>query len=171
MPADRALDLGLVSHPSLGLPPHDLTAGHPAAAARLRAARADIGRRALEIALDRDPGLRERHDEHALRALLRDTDILVERIALAVAADDVTFVREFADQVAPLYRRRRVPMDDVVALLEGLRSAMTTVLAPAEQESADRAIDAGVKVLRDYRRIGGDARRRNPLLAMLYRGG
>jgi hypothetical protein len=48
---------------------------------------------------------------------------------------------------------------------------MTTVLAPAEQESADRAIDAGVKVLRDYRRIGGDARRRNPLLAMLYRGG
>jgi hypothetical protein len=48
---------------------------------------------------------------------------------------------------------------------------MVVVLAPAEQEVADRAIDAGIKVFRHYRRIGGDARRRNPLLAMLYRGG
>jgi hypothetical protein len=80
-------------------------------------------------------------------------------------------VREFADQIAPVYRRRRVSMDDLAAIFEGLRSAMVVVLAPAEQEVADRAIDAGIKVFRHYRRIGGDARRRNPLLAMLYRGG
>ncbi len=148
-----------------------MTAGFPAAAARLTAAKVSVGRRGLEIALERDPGLRERHDEYALRGLLRDTDVLLERIASSVAADDVSFVREFADQVAPVYRRRRVSMDDLCLLLEGLRSAMTTVLAPAEQAVADRAIDAGIKVFRDYRRIAGDARRRNPILAMLYRGG
>lgn len=148
-----------------------MTAGFPDAAARLRAATSRIGKRALEIALDRDPGLRERHDEFAMRSLLRDTDIFLERIASAVAADDVAFVSQFADQVAPVYRRRRVPMDDAVTLFEGLRAAMAPVLAPGEQEVADRAIDAGIKVFRDYRRIGGDARRRNPILAMLYRGG
>lgn len=160
-----------MSHPALGLPPHDMTAGFPDAARRLRAAKAQVGARALEIAIERDPGLRERHDDHALRALLRDTDVLTEQIASSVAADDPVFVREFTGQIAPVYRRRRVPMDDLAAIYEGLRSAMTTVLAPAEQEVADRAIDAGVKVCRHYRRIGGDARRRNPLLAMLYRGG
>jgi hypothetical protein len=148
-----------------------MTAGFPDAAERLRAAKSRIGSRALEFALDRDPGLRERHDEHALRQLLRDTDIYIECIASSVAADDVAFVRQFADQVAPVYRRRRVPMDDAVTLFEGLRASMAPILAPGEQEVADRAIDAGIKVFRAYRRIGGDARRRNPILAMLYRGG
>jgi len=148
-----------------------MTAGFPEAAARLRAAKATIGARGLEIAIDRDPGLRDRHDEYALRELLRDTDIFIERIASSVAADDPIFVSEFADQIAPLYRRRRVSMDDLTAVFEGLRSSSTMVLAPAEQAVADRAIDAGIAVLRRYRRIGGDARPRNPLLQMLYRGG
>jgi hypothetical protein len=148
-----------------------MTAGFPEAAARLRAAKGQVGARGLEIAIDRDPGLRDRHDEYALRALLRDTDIFIERIASSVAADDPVFVREFADQIAPVYRRRRVSMDDLATIFEGLRSASTTVLAPAEMAVADQAIDAGIKVFRHYRRIGGDARPRNPLLQMLYRGG
>jgi hypothetical protein len=160
-----------VSHPALGLPPTDMTAGFPEAAARLRAAKSRLGARGLEIALDHDPALRERHDEHALRGLLRDTDILIERIADSVAADDPAFVRDFADQAAPVFRRRRVPMDDLVELFEGLRASISAVLAPNEQAVADRAIDAGIKVCKAYRRIAGDARRRNPVLELIYKGG
>jgi hypothetical protein len=52
-----------VSHPSLGLPPIDRTAGLPPTAARVHAARERLAARALEIAIDRDPTLRERHHE------------------------------------------------------------------------------------------------------------
>jgi hypothetical protein len=159
-----------VSHPSLGLPPRDLTVGHPAAAARLHADRHALGAAGLEIALQRTTGMRERYDEHGLRQLLRDTEVLIERIATAVASDDPRVVADFADQVAPIYRRRRVPMDDIVALLEGIRSATAGVLRDDEQVAVDEAIDAGRMVLRDYRRIAGDARKKNALLDAIYKG-
>ena len=148
-----------------------MAAGYPSAAARLVAAKSRLGARGLEIAVERDPTFRERYDELGLRQLLRDTQILVERIARSVASDDPYFVKEFADWVAPQYRRRRVPMDDVVAIAEGLRAAVATLLSPEEQASADRAIDAGIEVLRWYRRLAGDARKRNPILWAIYKGG
>jgi hypothetical protein len=160
-----------VSHPNLGLPPRDLTRGFPAAATRLRARGDELAVRSLDIALQRDPTIRDRHDELAMRKLLRDLGTYVERLALCVGSDDPYFLREFADQVAPLYRRRRVSADDAVRLLEGLRAATAGVLAPDERPAADRGIDAAIKVFRDYRRIAGDARRRNPLLAAIYKGG
>jgi hypothetical protein len=160
-----------VSHPSLGLPPRDQSAGYPAAAARLRAARGTVGARALEIALADVRALRERHDEFALRQLLRDTEVVVDLIADAVAADDQAPVRAFADQVAPVYRRRRVPMDDLVALMEGLRRACAAVLGPGELASAERAIDAAIDEFRWYRRLAGDARKKNRLLQAIYKGG
>ncbi len=111
-----------------------------------------------------------RHDETALRQILRDAEVLLERIAHSVASGDVTATREFADAVAPLYRRRRVPMDDLVALLEGLRLAMTSVLAPSDVPAADAPIDAAIAVFRAYRRLAGDARKRNRILSFLYKG-
>ena len=159
-----------MSHPSLGLPPPDETAGFPEAAKRLRDATTRLGARALEIAVDRDPTLTERHDELGLRHLLRDTEILVDRIALSVATDSPSPMREFADQVVPLYRRRRVPMDDLILLSEGLRAAMAPFLDGPEADPMNAAIDAGIAVMRWNRRIAGDARKRNRLLQAIYKG-
>ena len=89
-----------MSHYALGLPGPDMTAGFAAAAERIRAARARIGTRALEVALQRDPSLRDRLGETGLRRLLRDTDVYAERIARAVASGDPGQVREWAAWVA-----------------------------------------------------------------------
>jgi hypothetical protein len=160
-----------VSHPSLGLPPPDLTAGFPEAAARLRLHEARLAARALRVAMDADPTIEQRYDEAGLRHLLHDAELLNERVATCVASADTEPAREYADYTAPVYRRRKTPMDDLVALCEGLRAAYPTVLAPAELEAASAALDAVIKVYRWHRRIAGDARRRNPILAFLYKGG
>jgi hypothetical protein len=159
-----------MAHPSLGGPPRDLTAGHPLAADRLRAERARHRTRILEIAIERDPTIRDRHGEIGLRKLLRDANGLLDRLALSVASGDPVFMSEYAEWVAPIYRRRRVPMDDLIHLLEGLRRSAASTLAPDERPAADAAIDAGIAVFRWHRRIAGDARRRNPIGQFLYKG-
>ncbi|HVA85743.1 MAG TPA: hypothetical protein VNF73_05395 [Candidatus Saccharimonadales bacterium] len=159
-----------MSHPTLGLPPTDLTAGLPDAAERIRASESRIAARALETAIDRDPTLATRYDEAGLRHLLRDAGVYLERIALAVASGNTQYTAGWAEWVAPLYRRRRVPMDDLVNISEGLRRAVGSVLSPEEQLAADAAIDAAIKVLRWHRRLAGDARKRNPILQFLYKG-
>lgn len=159
-----------MSHPSLGLPPHDLRAGFPGAAERLRASRGRLAARALEIAVDGDPTFTARHDEGSLRNFLQDLEVFVDRLALCVAGDDPHWLREFADQTATIYRRRKVAMDDVVALCEGLRAATRSVLAAPEQVPANAAIDEAVTVFRWYRRLAGDARKRNRILAAIYKG-
>jgi hypothetical protein len=160
-----------VSHPSLGLPPRNETAGYPAAAERLRAATSRLGARALEIAVEREPTMRDRYDELGLRHLLRDTEIFIDRIALSIASNDPGPVRDFVDQVVPLYRRRRVPMDDLQLVFEGLRSAIAAFLVGPEAETMHAAIDAGIAQMRWNRRLAGDARKRNRLLAAIYKGG
>jgi hypothetical protein len=159
-----------VKHPSLGLPDRDETSGFPEAANRLRAATARLGARALEIAIERDPTFRDRYDELGLRHLLRDTEAFIDRIALSVATDDPSPTSEFADQVVPLYRRRRVPMDDLVQLSEGLRAAMAPFLEGPEADPMHAAINAGIAQMRWNRRIAGDARKRNKLLEFIYKG-
>jgi hypothetical protein len=161
----------LVSHYALGLPDPDMRAGFPDAAERVRAGRERLGARALEVALQRDPTLRGRAGEAGIRALLRDTEVFLERIARALASGDPGQAREWADWVAPVYRRRKVPMDDLVTLCEGLRSALAAVLAPEEQAAADVALDQAVETFRRYRRIAGDARKRSRILTALYKGG
>lgn len=159
-----------MSHPSLGRPPRNETAGFPAAADQLRAATTRLGARALEIAVERDPTLRDRYDELGLRHLLRDTEAFIDRIALAVASNDPGPVRAFVDQVVPLYRRRRVPMDDLQLVFEGLRSAIAAFLIGPETAVMHAAIDAGIAQMRWNRRVAGDARKRNRLLAAIYKG-
>ena len=160
-----------MSHPSLGLPPLDLTAGNPSASDRIRGSRDRLAARALAVAIDADPTIRERYDETGLRQLLRDAALLAERVAMSVAAGTPLPAHEYADWTAPLYRRRRVPMDDLVALCEGLRVALPSVLAPAELASAAAALDGAIEVYRWHRRLAGDARKKNAFLQFLYKGG
>jgi len=159
-----------VSHPSLGLPPRSLQAGFPDAAARLRTARAALAVRALEIAVDADPTFRTRYDETGLRNLLRDAEIHVDQLALCVAGNDGHWLVQFADQAAPVFRRRGVPMDDVARLMDGLRQAARGVLAGDEMTPADTALDEATSVYRWYRRLSGDARTKNKLVDALYKG-
>lgn len=159
-----------MSHPSLGLPPPDMTAGFPEAATLLTQSRDRVAARALELAIVADPTLRERYDEVGLRLLLRDAAGAVDELAKSLASADPSFVSEWADQVAPIYRRRRVPMDDLIRLAEGLRLATNSVVAPGERGPIDVALDQAIVVFRKYRRLAGDARKRNRILQFIYKG-
>ena len=79
-------------------------------------------------------------------------------------------MRTWAEQLAPVYRRRRVPMDDLTQLGEGFRASVRSVLGPDEQPAADAALDAAIEVFRWHRRLAGDARKRNRLLQLIYKG-
>jgi hypothetical protein len=159
-----------VSHPSLGLPPPDPTAGFPEAAGRLDAKRSRLAARALEIAVENDPTFRERYDELGLRRLLHDAEVLLQEVARCVASGDPSPMRTFADWVAPVYRRRSVPMDDLVQLSEGIRAAAATVVSGPELQPLHDAIDGVIEGFRWHRRIAGDARKRNRLLQAIYKG-
>jgi hypothetical protein len=147
-----------------------MASGFPAATERLHRAQARLGARALEVALDRDPTMRDRHGVLGLRKLLRDTETLVDRLGIAVASNDPLVIAAWAEWVVPIYRRRRVPMDDLILLCDGLRLAVPAVLAPDERTIAGVALDEAVRVFRWHRRIAGDARKRNRILAALYKG-
>jgi Phycobilisome protein len=167
----RTLDSPIVSHPSLGRPPLDPTAGSPEAARRIQDAAASLAARALATAIDRDPTLRARNDEVGLRQRLRDAELLAERIALSVAAGDPAPAREYADWTAPVYRRKRVPLDDLINLCEGLRAALPATVSVEESVDAERAIDEAIAQYRWHRRLAGDARKRNAFLQFIYKGG
>ncbi len=158
-------------HPSLGLPPLDLTAGYPAAAERIRAARSRLAARALQVALTEVRGMRGRYDEAGLRQLLLDAELLADRVAVGVASNVPDIGREYAEWTAPVYRRRKVPMDDLIALCRGLHQALPDVLTLEEMVPADATLDEAIKVYRWHRRLAGDARKRNALLQLLYKGG
>jgi hypothetical protein len=159
-----------VSHPSLGLPPIDRISDLPASAARVHTARERLAARALEIALDRDPTLRERHDEYAVRRLLRDAGVLIDRVVDAIAANDPEPARVFAEATPPAYRRRKVPMNDLILLCEGVRAAIGATLPTAEMDPVDAAVDAMIDRFKWHGRIAGDARKKNRLLQAIYKG-
>ena len=126
--------------------------------------------RALEVSADGDATLTTRYDEHGLRNLLCDAEVLVDQLALCVAGDDVHWLKEFAKASATVLRRRDVPMDDIIRICEGLRAGARGVLAEDEMAAADRALDEAVKVYRWYRRLSGDARKKNPIVDAIYKG-
>ncbi len=165
-----ALDFRLVSHPSLGLPPRDLTAGHPVDAAAIRTAAPRLAARALERAIDEDPTFRGRYGDIALRELLADTEALADQLATAVASADPAVMGSFAEHLAPRYRKRSVPLDDVILLCEGLRVGAATVVAPDANAAVDAAVEAAVAALKWHRRLAGDARKRNAFIAFIYKG-
>jgi hypothetical protein len=159
-----------VSHPSLGLPPRDLSAGDIAAAAALRSGGARLRARALAAALEANPSMKDRHAEIVIQALLADLEAFHDRLIAAVSSGDPRHMATFADLVAVRYRKRKVPMDDVISLCEGLRRAAAAVVEPAAVASIDAAIDQAIAVFKWNRRLAGDARKRHPLLAFIYKG-
>jgi hypothetical protein len=159
-----------VSHPSLGLPPPDLSAGDPAAAAALRSAGRRLRSRALAAAMDIDPTLGDRHGELVRAALLSDLEAFVDRLAIAVASGDPRTMATFADLVAVRYRKRKIAMGDLVTLCEGIRRAAAAVVEPGSQGAVDSALDAGIEVFKWHGRLAGDARKRHTLLSFIYKG-
>ena len=159
-----------MSHPSLGMPPRDLRAGDPASAAALQRGGARLRARAFEAALDLDPTLRDRHDDLGRQALLSDLEAFVDRLATSLASGDPHAMATFADLVAVRYRKRKIPMDDVVTLCNGLRRAAAAVVEPRTVAAIDAGLDEAIAVFKWHRRLAGDARKRNPFLAFIYKG-
>jgi hypothetical protein len=112
----------------------------------------------------------DRHDELVREALLSDLQAFIDRLIVAVSSGDPGAMATFADLVAVRYRKRKISMDDSVTLCEGLRRAAGAVVEPAAQPAIDASLDAAIAVFRWHRRLAGDARKRNPLLAFIYKG-
>jgi hypothetical protein len=159
-----------VSHPSLGLPPPDLRAGDPASATALRAGGTRFRTRAMDAAMDLDPTLKDRHDELVRQALLSDLEAFVDRLVVSVASGDPHAMATFADLVAVRYRKRKIPMDDLITLCDGLRRAAAAVVEPTAMAPIDEGLDEAIAVFKWHRRLAGDARKRNPFLAFIYKG-
>ena len=159
-----------MSHPSLGLPPLDLTAGSSDAAQRIRDGLPRVAAQALAAALDADPTMRERNDEVGLRQRLRDAELLAERVALSVAAGDPELASAYADWTSPVYRRKQVQLADLIALCEGLRMALPSVLQPNERPFAEAALDAAIEQYRWHKRLAGDAGEKNAFVQFIYKG-
>ena len=159
-----------MTHPSRGLPSLDLTAGSPDAARRIGEGAPRHAAHALAVAVEGSAEFRGRYDELGLRARLRDAELLAKQVAKAVAAGSASVTSKYAEMVVPPYRRMRVPMDDLIALCQGLRTALPDVLAPDEMPAADAALDAAIAVFKWHRRIAGDAKPKNPLVEFLYKG-
>jgi hypothetical protein len=152
------------------MPPRDLRAGDPASAAALRSAGARFRQRAFEAALDLDPTLVDRHDELVRQALLSDLEAFVDRLVTSLASGDPHAMATFADLVAVRYRKRKIPMDDLVTLCNGLRRAAAAVVEPSATPAIDAGLDEAIAVFKWHRRLAGDARKRNPFLAFIYKG-
>jgi hypothetical protein len=157
-------------HPSLGLAPVDMTAGFPAGAEKLRTSGPLLAARALEAVAAKDPTLTERHDEMAMRRLLRDGELVVERLAMCLASRNPRWLVEFAEWVSPIYRRRGTSLLDLAALCDGVKTAAAPHLSAEELAAAAAAIDAANAILRRNSRLGGDRHKRNALWNWMYRG-
>lgn len=129
-----------------------------------------LAARALESAVDRDPTLKTRYDEIALRERLHDAELLADRVALSVAAGDPEPAKDYADWTSPVYRRKRVPLDDLINLCEGLRQALPSVVDGAALSDAEVAVDEAIAQYRWHRRLAGDARKKNAFLQFIYKG-
>lgn len=152
------------------MPPRDLSAGDPAAAAAIRSGGPRLRARAMAAAIDLDPTLRDRHNAVVQQALLADLDAFADRLVVAVSSGDPRVMATFADLVAVRYRKRRIPMADVVTLCEGLRRTAGAVVQPVAGPAIDGAIDAAIEVFRWHGRLAGDGRKRHPLIAFIYKG-
>jgi hypothetical protein len=157
-------------HPNLGLAPVDMTAGYTAAAEKLRAGMAQVSAAALEAAVKADPTLRSRYDEVGLRRLLRDGELIVDRLAMCLASGNDRWLTEYAEWIGPIYRRRGVPLADLSALCTGVRETVEPLLGPDELAAATGSLDAAAAIFKRNGRLAGDRHRRNALWKWMYRG-
>jgi hypothetical protein len=141
----------------------------PAAALRLRANRERLCRLALEATLRLAPRFEERYDTTALRLFLRDYERHVEQLARSLETDNELFMSEYAEWLVPVYRRRRVPMKDLIGLLTGLDEVVATVLTPDEHRAARLFIERCAQKLKHHGRLPGD-HKGNPIVRFFWKG-
>lgn len=158
-----------MAHPSLGLPPADATAGNPVLAARLRDAADRLPAAALSVALRIDPTLRERHDELMLRRFVRDHERHVAQLIRAVATGETRFVADYGESLVPVYRRRRVRMNDVISLLKGLEEAAVSIVPRSDAATIREHMAAWIERMRRHRRLPGD-HQGNPIVRFFWKG-
>lgn len=156
-------------HPALGLPPDDVTAGLPSAAAQLRANRERLANVALQEALRLAPDFSERYDENGLRLFLRDFDRHIEQLARALETGEDAYVVSYGEWLVPIYRRRKVPMADFMTMLAGLRAACAAVLTPDDNEAAQALFERWNKRLKFHQRLPGD-HKGNPIIRFFFKG-
>jgi hypothetical protein len=159
-----------VSHPSLGRPPLNEDAGHPPAAAAIRSERERLASRAIEALAAEDPTLAERHDEVALRRLLRDAGTMLEQLATAVGTGETAPFVAWSESTVPMFRRRGVPMDDLIHLVGQLDRVVAAAVVPDAAHAASAALEAAAAAFKAHRRLAGDAHKRNPIAAFIYKG-
>ena len=159
-----------MSHPSLGLPPASPAGGHQTAAAALHAVRDRLAARALEAFVANDPTARERLDELALRRLLRDLGTILDEVATTlVTADRGAFIA-WCESLVPGYRKRNVPMDDLVRLMGELERATAAGIEPEPAAVAGSLLADAAAAFKSHRRLGGDAKKKNPVIDFIYKG-
>jgi hypothetical protein len=156
-------------HPILGLPPSDVSAGSPGAAARLRGQRTRVAEIALQATLRIDPTFADRHDELALRRILRDEDRHIEQLARALETGEAHFVTDYGEHIIPVYRRRGIRMNDYATILAGLREATLSVLAAEDATAATAYLEGWIERVRHHRRLPGD-HRGNALVRFIWKG-
>jgi hypothetical protein len=105
-----------------------------------------------------------------MRRLLRDTAVLIDRVVDALAVDDPGPARAFAEATPPAYRRRKVPMNDLINLCQSIRAAIGAILPTTEMAPVDAAVEAMIDRFKWHGRIAGDARKKNRLLQAIYKG-
>ena len=114
--------------------------------------------------------MKDRHSDLVQQALLADLVAFQDRLVTAVASGDPHAMATFADLVAVRYRKRKVSLDDVITLCEGLRRAAAAVTELSALPAIDAAIDEAIAVFKWNRRLAGDARKRNTFLKFIYKG-
>jgi hypothetical protein len=156
-------------HPTLGLPPHDITAGHPEAAASLRTNRDRIAQLGLATTVRDAAGFAGRYDEDQLRLFLRDNQTHIEQLAKALETGQDYYVTSYGEWLMPMYRRRRVAAVDFLALLAGLQAASGTVLTPAEKKVSDKLFALWAGRVREHQRLPGD-HKGNGIIRFFWKG-
>jgi hypothetical protein len=157
-------------HPNLGLAPIDMTSSFPAAAGAVRDRAAAITAAALKAAQAADPTFAQRHDKADLETLLRDGELLTERLAMCLGSGRDAWLTEYAEWIGPIERRRGVPLADLAAICDGMREAVAPHLAADELTAATASLNAAAAVFRRNGRVGGDRHKRNAFLKWFYRG-
>jgi hypothetical protein len=158
-----------MSHPSLGLPPPDASAGYTRAAARLRTQQVRLAQLALEASIALAPHFRERYDETALRLMLRDFGRHIEQLARALETGNDSFVTNYGEWLVPIYRRRGIPMKDFMVMLGGLRDAVVAVLPPDDARVTRESIERWALRLKHHGRLPGD-HKGNAVIRFFWKG-
>ena len=119
--------------------------------------------------MSRDPSLGMRYDALHLSTFLRDCDRHVLQLASSLEEGRVAPLAEYVRTIIPVFRRRRVPLEDLATMLLGTLDAARSDLPPAEGGAADVVIEAGLARLERPRHLAGD-RPRHPILQFIWKG-